>query len=207
MNPDFFNVSNIMILVTALISYYALNNHSFFEKATFRPYLINHSREWWRWITNGFVHIDYSHLFVNMLSLYFFGTNLLYYLQSLAGDFSPILFLLFYISAIAVSGSYSYVRHKNDFSYSAVGASGAVSAVVFSCILFDPFSKIYLYFAIGIPSWIFGLLYLYYEYYMGKRQMDNIGHDAHFAGAIYGLLFTLMIYPQSVMNFIAHFTS
>ncbi len=205
MEQDYFNLSNIIIVVTALISYYALNNYPFFEKAAFRPYMIKHNREWWRWVTNGFIHIDYGHLFVNMLSLYFFGRNLLYYLEAVIGDLSSILFVIFYISAIAVSGIYSYVRHKDDFAYSAVGASGAVSAVIFSCILFDPFSKIYLYFAIGIPSWIFGILYLVYEYYMGKKQLDNIGHDAHFSGAVYGLVFTIVIFPQAALSFIQYF--
>jgi membrane associated rhomboid family serine protease len=206
MYSSFLNISNIVIVVTVLISLYALQNYSFLEKASFRPYKIKNDKEWWRWITNGFIHINNAHLFVNMLSLYFFGTNMLMYLQALIGDISSMLFLLFYVSAIAISGIYSYVKHKDDFGYSAVGASGAVSAVIFSCIMFDPFSKIYLYFAIGIPSWIFGLLYLYYEYYMGKRQMDNIGHDAHFSGAVYGLVFTVILYPQSITEFISHFT-
>ena len=202
---DLLSLSVILIVFTSLVSYYALNNYSTFEKASFRPYRIRYNREWWRWVTNGFIHIDYMHLFVNMLSLYFFGRNLELYLGAIVPGLAPAAFLLFYISAIAVSGIYSYLRHKNDFSYSAVGASGAVSAVIFSCIMFDPFSKIYLYFALGIPSWIFGILYLFYEYYMGKKQMDNIGHDAHFSGAVYGLVFTIILYPQSVIAFIGHF--
>lgn len=204
---NFFNMSNIMIGITVMISLYALNNYTVFEKAAFRPYLIKQNKEYWRWVTNGFIHVDYAHLFVNMLSLYFFGSNLLQYIDALAGSLAPIVFVLFYVSAIAISGIYSYMKHQDQYSYSAVGASGAVSAVVFACIMFDPFSKIYLYFAIGIPSWLFGILYLYYEYVMGKKQMDNIGHDAHFSGAIYGLVFALIIYPQSVLNIIGHFTS
>jgi membrane associated rhomboid family serine protease len=204
---NFFNMSNIMIGITVLISLYALNNYTVFEKAAFRPYLIKQNKEYWRWVTNGFIHVDYAHLFVNMLSLYFFGSNLLKYIEALTGSLAPIVFVLFYVSAIAISGIYSYMKHQDQYSYSAVGASGAVSAVVFACIMFNPFSKIYLYFAIGIPSWLFGILYLYYEYVMGKKQMDNIGHDAHFSGAIYGLAFALIIYPQSVLNIIGHFTS
>jgi membrane associated rhomboid family serine protease len=205
MGTDYSNISLILIAVTAAISWYALNNYTVMEKTVFRPYLIKHNREWWRWFTNGFIHADYMHLFVNMFTLYFFGKNLLHYLPLVAHDLAPVLFLVFYISAIAISGIYSYMKHKDNRSYSALGASGAVSAVLFSCILFDPFSKVYLYTVLGLQSWIYGILYLYYEYYMGKKQMDNIGHDAHFSGAVYGLVFTLIIYPGSVMNFIRHF--
>lgn len=198
-----FNI--VIIIFTALVSYYALNNITFFEKAAFRPYYIRERKEWMRWILHGFIHVDYMHLFVNMLTLYFFGDALMVYFTQLFGDNSIFFYLFFYLSAIVVSSIYGYYRHRNDFSYSAVGASGAVAAVLFSAILFSPFTKVCLYGAICIPGWLFALLYLYYEYVMGKRKQDNIGHDAHISGAIYGILFTLLIYPEAVMAFVDYF--
>lgn len=200
-------MSLIIIAVTVLLSMYALNNYTFFEKALFRPYLMKTNNEWWRWISNGFIHKDYSHLIVNMLAFFFFSTYVEQAFSSISGTDNGILFVFFYLSAIAISGMYEYYRFQNTYSYSALGASGAVSAVIFSYIMFEPFNKIYLYFVVGIPAWIFGILYLFYEYYMGKKQNDNIGHHAHFFGAVYGLIFPILIHPQTGIDFVMKFVN
>ncbi len=195
----------IIILLTVIISITAFGQHQFFNKAKFNPYSISKRNEWWRWISGGFIHADYFHLGVNMLTLYFFGANLEFYFNSYFGLNGLFLYAAMYLIAIPVSSMFSYYKHLHDPGYSAIGASGAVSAVLFSAILFDPMSKIYLYFAIGIPAWLFGILYLIYSYAMGKKQLDNIGHDAHFFGALFGLVFTIIIKPDVVMMFIQHF--
>lgn len=201
------SVSLIIIALTVGLSLLAFQNAAFFEKALFRPYLMKHHNEWWRWISSGFIHLDYGHLFVNMLSFYFFGA----YVESAFGVITEssngIMFLIFYLSAIVVSGMYDYNRHQDQYAYSALGASGAVSAVIFSYVMFDPFGSIYLYFFIKLPAWMFGLLYLFYEYYMGKKQMDNIGHNAHFFGAVYGLLFPVIIHPATGLAFVQKFAA
>lgn len=178
----------------------AFQNYGLLEKTLFRPYLMKQNNEWWRWISSGFVHKDYGHLLVNMLSFYFFGAVVEQMYAAITG--SGIMFLIFYLSAIVVSGMYDYHRFQNRYEYAALGASGAVSAVIFSYIMFDPFGKIYLYFMIGIPAWLFGVLYLWYEYYMGRKGTDNIGHNAHFFGAVYGLLFPVIIRPETGWNFL-----
>lgn len=195
----------IILAATIILSILAFQNLRFYEMALFRPYLIKHNNEWWRWISNGFIHQDYMHLFVNMLSFYFFAEHSKSFFDSISHNDTGVLFLLFYLGGIVMSGMYSYYKHQNYYGYAALGASGAVSAVIFSCILFDPFSKIYLYGIIRLPAWIFGLVYLYYEYAMGKRQADNIGHDAHFFGAVYGFVLPIILHPQSGLDFISSF--
>jgi membrane associated rhomboid family serine protease len=195
----------LIIILTIGLSLLAFQNYSFYEKALFRPYLIKHSNEWWRWISSGFIHQDYMHLIVNMLSFYFFADVMLEHFNKISNTDNGILFLLFYLSALVMSGMFSYYKYQNNYGYAALGASGAVSAIIFSYILVSPLSSIYLYYVIKIPAWLFGILYLYYEYAMGKKQIDNVGHDAHFFGALYGFVFPIIIHPQSGLDFLRNF--
>lgn len=196
-----FSLTTIIIGITVLISIIGFGQPSFYEKAMFRPFNILHNKEYWRWVSGGFVHADYFHLAVNMFVLYSFGQFLESYFIAYFQDLGKVILVVFYLLAIPVSSMYSYYKHKNDFGYSAIGASGAVAAMLFASILVQPFAELRLYFAIPIPAWLFGILYLVYEYYMGKKQQDNIGHDAHFYGAIYGLVFSIIIRPQIAVEF------
>lgn len=198
-------MSLIIIIITVLASMAAFQNHSFFEKALFRPYLMKNNNEWWRWVSNGFIHADYTHLIVNMLSFYFFASYVENEFNSITGNETGILFVIFYLAALVMSGMYDYYRHQNNYAYSALGASGAVAAVIFAYIVYNPFSSIYLYYVIKIPAWLFGILYLFYEYYMGKKQMDNIGHNAHFFGALFGFVFPILLRPQTGLDLIEKF--
>jgi membrane associated rhomboid family serine protease len=138
-----------------------------------------------------------------MLSLYFFGDIVEYYFLATFGESTGILcYTILYLLGIIVSGIPSYLDNKNNAYYNALGASGGVSAVVFAAILFDPLSKIYLYFAIGIPGFIYAILYSFYSYYMSKRNLDNIGHSAHLWGAGFGVAFTLLLEPSLFLHFI-----
>ena len=195
----------IIIIITVVASMAAFQNHSFFEKALFRPYLMKNNNEWWRWVSNGFIHADYTHLIVNMVSFYFFASYVENEFNVSAGNETGVLFILFYLAALVMSGMYDYYRHQNNYAYSAVGASGAVAAVIFAYIVYNPFSSIYLYYVIKIPAWLFGILYLFYEYYMGKKQMDNIGHNAHFFGALFGFVFPILLRPQTGLDLIEKF--
>jgi len=184
----------ILIIITALISFAAFNNRSIFYRFQFNPYQVVHNKQWYRIISHAFVHADWEHLIFNMIVLFFFGQNLSYYL-------STVDFIILYFGAIVVSTLYDLYKYQNDFSYNAIGASGATSAVLFACIFFDPWSKVYIFGIIGIPGIIFALLYLAYSYYMSKKNMDNIGHNAHLYGALFGFLYPMLTKPELINHF------
>ena len=197
------SITLILIIITVGISWYALSNHSLMEKWIFYPYTVNRDNSWHRFITSGFLHADFSHLFFNMFTLYFFGSNVEYTFVGGFGAVTGILiYLLIYIGGIIVSDIPTYIKHRNDPGYRALGASGGVAAVVFSSILFYPTSDICLYAVLCIPGFILGILYLMYSYFSGKRMGDNINHDAHFYGALYGFILSLAIVPQAGPMFI-----
>jgi membrane associated rhomboid family serine protease len=192
-----------IIILTAAISVFALNSPEVFYRLKFNPFLVLHSKQWYRFFTYGFVHAGWVHLFINMFVLYSFGNVVLDYYVEIFGLKGCYYFALLYLSAIMLSVLPSFGKHKNDPVYNAVGASGAVSAVVFASILFVPLGKIYLFFIpIGIPAFIFGGLYLVYSAYMSRRGQDNIGHDAHFWGALFGIVYTIALKPQIFLYFI-----
>jgi membrane associated rhomboid family serine protease len=197
----------IFIAITVAISLYAWNNQSIMNKWIMNPYAVQKYREYYRFLTSGFLHADYGHLFFNMFSLYFFGRNVEYYFSSLFGEQTGgILFAVLYLGGIIVANYPDFAKHKNDSYYNALGASGGVSAVVFSAILFSPTTGIYVYF-IAMPAFVYAILYTAYSYYMSKRNMDNIGHSAHLAGAAFGIVFTLILEPSLLSSCIAQIMS
>jgi membrane associated rhomboid family serine protease len=192
-----------IIILTSVISILALNNNDVFYRLKFNSFLSLHSTQWYRFFTYGFVHAGWMHLFINMFVLYSFGNVVIEYYVAIFGLKGYYYFVLLYIGAIMLSVLPSFGKYKNDPSYNAVGASGAVSAVVFASILFVPLGKIYLFFIpIGIPAFIFGGLYLVYSAYMAKRGGDNIGHDAHFWGALFGIVYTIALKPKIFLFFV-----
>jgi membrane associated rhomboid family serine protease len=169
----------------------------------FNPYSIRHRNELHRFFTYGFLHADWIHLLINMFVLLSFGLSVEKYFSFYFQTKAYLYYILLYVGGIIFSVLYDYGKHKNDSNYNAVGASGAVSAVVFSNILFDPTGRLYLYFIpIGIPAVIFGFLYLIYSAYMARRGSDNVGHNSHFWGAIFGLIFTILLKPKLVIIFL-----
>lgn len=186
----------IIIAVTVIISIAAMNSSNLFFQLRFNPFLALHSRQWYRFFTYGLIHAGWMHLFINMFVLYSFGDVVVQAYSQIFGPIGYYYFVLLYIGAIMLSVLPSFGKHKNDPYYNSVGASGAVSAVVFTSILFVPTGKIFMFFIpIGIPAFIFGFLYLAYSAYMSKRGKDNIGHDAHFWGAVFGIVFTICLKP------------
>jgi len=195
----------LIIVTTALVSFLAFNRTDIFDKLKFNSYAINKHKEWYRFFSYGLIHADWMHLIINMFVFYSFGDIVLFFFKMHFGLAANIYFILLYIGGIGFSTLYDYGKHKDDSYYNAVGASGAVAAIVFSSILLYPQGEIYLFMIpIGIPAPIFGLLYLGYSVYMAKKGMDNIGHTAHFAGAIFGLIFTIAIRFEFLNEFFAN---
>ena len=196
-------ITIIIILLTVLVSFLCLNRIELFDKLKFNAYDVKHSNQWYRFFTYGFLHAGWLHLFINMLVLYSFGSIVETYLKFYFPEKHILYYLLLYIGGLILSIIPAYGKNKNDVFYNSVGASGAISAVLFSSIILYPAGKVSLFFIpIGIPSPIFGVLYLAYEYYMSKRVKDNIGHDAHFWGAVFGVVYIIAIKPQFAISFL-----
>jgi len=177
-----------IIVANVLMSYKGFNDLSFFRKYEFHVGSIR-AGEQIRMFSSGFLHADFPHLIFNMLTLYFFAPVVIEYL----GDFS---FALFYVGSLIFGSLLTMLLHKNDYSYRAVGASGAVTGVLYSAILLQPDMMLGIFFVIPIPAYLFGILYLMYSIYGMKAKNDNIGHTAHFGGAIGGYVITLVKDPQ-----------
>ncbi len=190
------NIVLIIVIVTAIFTYGAWQREDIFRKFLLSPYEVVHRKRYYQIITHGFLHANWAHLLINMLVFWSFGSVVIQYFDILWGDFKNLMFLFFYLSAIAVSALFSIIKHKDNYYYSAVGASGATSAVVFACIFFAPWNKVYFFGLLPIPGIVFGAIYLIYSYQMAKRGKDNIGHDAHFWGAVYGFVFPLACKPE-----------
>ena len=172
------------------------------RKWIFNPYSVNEYNQYYRFITSGFIHNDSIHLFFNMFVLWMFGEKIEYAFSSIFGSTGILLYVALYILGIIISDLPTYFKHKNHAYYNALGASGGVSSVLFSYILFAPSNKLYLYGLIGLPGIVWAALYIIYSIYMGKQGRDNINHDAHLWGGLFGIAFTVGIYPQIIPHFI-----
>ena len=191
MNFDALSITNIIVAITCLVSYVVLQNEPGKALLVFHPVTIRQHHQWYRFLTSGFVHADLLHLAINMFVLWSFGNAIeAYYYPGFLGEFSDQKYMALYFGGIVVSSVPSYLRHNRNPNYAALGASGGVSAVVFAAILFEPWQNLYLYGVIAIPQILAGAAYLYYSWYKDKNSSDNIGHMAHFTGAIWGFVFT-----------------
>ncbi|KFL37761.1 rhomboid family intramembrane serine protease [Arenimonas donghaensis] len=186
-----------IIVVTGLVSWLAFSNEGLLQRLLLWPPAVTRGREYHRFITYGVVHGDFMHLLFNMITLYFFGGYMEYFYAERLGTFG---FLGFYVSALVASALPSYLRHRNDPEYATLGASGAVSAILFGFILLEPWQTIYVY-VIPVPAIIFAVLYVGYSIYAERQQADRINHSAHLAGAAYGILFTVMLEPRVIGHF------
>ncbi len=184
------NIATIIIIAAnVLISLKGFNDFTFFEKYKFNIAGIRRGEQI-RMFTSGFLHVDFSHLLFNMLTLFFFADVVI-------NRIGTGKFVLIYILSLIVGNMLSFFFHKDEYHYSAVGASGAVTGILYSAILFNPDMGLYLFFIpIAIPAWIFGILYLLYSIYGMKNRLGNIGHDAHFGGAIAGYILSIAFVPS-----------
>lgn len=193
----------LIIGVTTAISLFALSNVQWIDNLLYYPYRMWRYKEWHRTVSCGFIHADLMHLFFNMYALYGFGEYVENWFSGLYGPWGITLYVVMYFGAIALADSYNLFRHRDDINYRSLGASGGVSAVIFASILFNPYGKIgFLFLPMGIPSIVFGPLYLFYCVYMAKRGQDNIGHLAHFTGAVFGFVFPIFFEPRLIPYFI-----
>jgi membrane associated rhomboid family serine protease len=193
----------LIIAATAIVSFSAFNNNDLFSRLRFNPYIIRERKQWYRFLSYGLLHADWMHLIINMFVLYSFGVQVELFMVYFFGTKGMLYFALLYIGALAMSVIPSYEKQKHNIYYNAVGASGAVSAILFSSIIFYPDSKIiFMFMPFPIPAVLFGAIYLIYSAVMAKKATDNIGHDAHFWGAIFGILFTIALKPALFQIFL-----
>ncbi len=192
-----------IIVIIGLVSLAAFQNRSLMAKLMFNAYLVKHSNEWYRVVTHAFIHSGWMHLFVNMWVLYIFGGMVEDAYSAYRGSMGTAGYIALYLGGILFATLPSYKRHQDNFNYNAVGASGAVAAVLFSAIYFAPTMNLYLMFIpIPIPAVIFGIGYLALEWYLDKKSNDNIAHDAHFWGAAFGFTFSVLMIPSQFGRFI-----
>ncbi len=185
----------MLVIGTCLISWMGFENREVIVKSKFWPFEIARKGEWSRFVTSGFVHADWVHLGFNMFALYSFGETVERYF-SMNFSLGRSGYLLFYLAAIAFASLPGYARHKNYPGFASVGASGAVSAVVFAMILFQPSAGFLFYLVLPINAVIFGVLYLAYSSWAANHAQDGIDHSAHFWGAIFGFTTPIIFKPE-----------
>lgn len=203
------SITLVIIFLTVCLSVFSIHNPDVSVRLQFNPYLVKHAKEWYRTISHAFVHAGWLHLFVNMWVLWNFGGGVEAYLEAYRGNLAVPLFIAIYLGGVLFSSLPAYRRHQDNFNYNAVGASGAVSAILFSAIYFQPTLGIYVMFIpIAIPAFVIGPLYLAYEWYQHRNSSDNVAHDAHYWGAAFGFIITIVMIPQQFEMFlreIAHY--
>ena len=210
------SLNTIIVIINVVVSLIAFGNTELLSKLLFNPYQVKHRREYYRVITHAFIHGDFIHLLFNMYVLWSFGglieriftdpqvfQNLFPDLDFWGASTGYLYYILLYLGGIIFATLPAFKNHSENPSYNSLGASGAVSAVVLAVILLLPTMDIYIFFIpIGIPAFIVGGAYLFYEYYMSKRGGSGIAHDAHYFGAIYGLILLLILKPYFGLRFL-----
>jgi membrane associated rhomboid family serine protease len=189
----------IIIILTCVISVTGFNNSRIIDDLIFWPPMVHKRRQYYRFITCGLIHADFTHLAFNMFTLYFFG-RVMEQMYSRELDLPRYTYFLLYAGALVVSLLPTYFKHRDDYNYRSLGASGAVCAVLFAFILLRPWETIYVFF-IPVPAIVYALLFLGYSIYMSRRGGGYINHDAHFYGALFGILFTIAVRPEVIRLF------
>ena len=196
-------LTTLIIGITAITSILAFNRPEMMDRWMFMPYRIKNRSQWDRFILSGFIHKDYMHLLFNMFTFYFFGGVVEMFLRySFGAVAGGALFVGFYLLGIIIADIPIYKKHQDDSHYRALGASGGTSATVFASIIIMPMADICLFAILCLPGFVLGVLFLIYSYVKGKRGEDNINHDAHLYGAIFGIIFILILSPSSAAQFV-----
>ena len=196
------NSNLIIIAVTCLVSILAFSNRRLVQQLILWPPAISRDHEYYRLVTYGFLHADPQHLLFNMLTLYFFGNFMEGLYTRYLGAFG---FALFYLGGLIASIVPTWLRNRDNSRYHSLGASGAVSAVLFAFILLQPWATIYV-FVIPVPAILYAVAYVAYTFYMERRGTDNINHSAHLWGALYGVVFTIAMEPRVLNLFLVNLT-
>ena len=196
---DYLTITNAIIGITLLITYLSFQNSQTLERLLHIPYRVKHHKEYYRLISSGFIHGSWTHFFFNMFTLYFLGPEVEYKFMSIFGvSKGAVLYILLYLSSIVFANLPSQLKHGDNSSYRALGASGAVSAVLLASVIYFPLQKLYIYGILPLQSWILAILYMAYSSYAAKNNDSRIGHDAHFAGALYAILFIAIIDTEAI---------
>lgn len=185
-------VTLVLIAANVILSIIGFSNQDMISKTIMWPYGVKKYNQYYRFISSGFIHADWVHLFFNMFTLFFFGRLVEFYF-SFYGLGGMAAFIALYLLGLIASDIPTYLKHRNDYHYHCLGASGAVSAVVFAAIVFNPWGSIYIYGALKISAFLYAVLYIFYCVYMSRKGGDNINHDAHMWGAFFGLGFTVAL--------------
>ena len=195
-----FSLTLVIVALTVLVSWRAFNDQRLLDRLILWPPAISRHKQYERLLTHGFIHADWMHLLFNMITLWSFGTAVE---RAFSQMITPAGYVLFYLSAIVVSILPTYISHRRDPNYRSLGASGGVSAVLFSFILFDPWSTLIIFpIPLPIPAFLFAVLYVGYSIWMDRRGRDNVNHSAHLWGAAYGVLFTVLLEPRILGHFV-----
>jgi membrane associated rhomboid family serine protease len=195
-----YSITTIIIVLTSIISFLAFNNPRLMDALIFWPPAVSMRHQYYRFITCGLIHANIMHLAFNMITLYFFGKALEESYMGMLG-LQHYYFTVLYVLALIFANIPTYLKHRDDYNYRSLGASGAVCAVLFAFILLRPWDTIFLYF-IKMPAIIYALLFLGYSIYMSRKGGDNVNHDAHLWGALFGIIFTIAVRPGVISSFI-----
>jgi membrane associated rhomboid family serine protease len=193
----------ILIIVTVLISWPAFSNLDMFYKLMHHPYQEVRKKEYYRFLTSVFLHGSMTHLLVNMFVLYQFGTAVeQYFVLHFGEGLGRFNYLMLYLLSGIFGDVPTYFKHKDNYGFSSVGASGAVSGIMLAYVIFNPWSMLLLFFIIPMPAFVAAILYLVYSSWASKKGGERIDHEAHFWGAVFGFCFTIALKPALFSSFI-----
>lgn len=195
-------ITYALMALIGIVTYYAWQKPLVHQRLMLNPYTVFHQKQYDRLITSGFVHNNGMHLFLNLFTLYFFGGAIEKIFFIYFGELGNVYYIGLFLSAILVANLPTFLKHKDHPNYNSLGASGGVSALVLAFILFDPLRDLCLYAVLCLPGYILGAVFIGYSIIMGKRGQDNINHDAHLFGALYGVLFIIVLRPSTLQSFI-----
>jgi len=199
-------VASFIFAITVATSIYAFSNPAILGRMMLHPYSIQRDKsKFYTVFTSGLVHADWGHLLFNMITFYFFGFSLEKYFVAANGEIGHLYFALLYIVSLVLSDIPTIIQQKNNTGYFSLGASGAISAVLFGFILFEPKAMLGIFLIIPMPAYLFAVLYIGYCIWASKNSNDRINHDAHLFGALAGLLITILIHPWIIRHFIDQF--
>ncbi|MEO7174607.1 MAG: rhomboid family intramembrane serine protease [Saprospiraceae bacterium] len=197
------NVTTILCIIITLISIVGFSKPDIIANFSHYPYKEKRANQFYRMLSSGFLHANWIHLLINIYVLWSFGNMVESLFVQILGEMKgSVMFLLLFIGGMIFADLPTYAKHKDNPSYSSIGASGAVSSIVFALILFSPLSMFGIYGVIPVPAILFGVIYLVYSSWASKNQEDHVDHDAHFYGALFGILFTALFIPQILKNFV-----
>jgi membrane associated rhomboid family serine protease len=195
------SITLLIVLFTAGLSIYAWQKDGLLFKLVLNPYQVQKKKEYYRFITSGFVHADYIHLIFNMLSFLSFGFAIEHLYNQTYAAYGSILFLFLYLTGIIISDIPSYIKNRHNTRYNSLGASGGVSTIIFASVISYPLEGVGVIIFV-LPGFLFAVLYLFYCAYLAKNSDDNINHDAHMYGGLYGVVASLILDPSLAISFV-----